>query len=149
MSLNPLIDEADPAVVDVGHLLYRSLLKLDSTGYPRPDLAGNVTVSPNGLVYTVFLAPNLKWSNGLPITAEDVVATTKLALSPQASDPTLSAALRGVSVAGDQSIITFTLTTPRASFASSLDSSARRDDRTGRARARCQSDQTAADLGAV
>jgi peptide/nickel transport system substrate-binding protein len=95
-------------------------LKLDRTGYPRPDLAGNVTVSPNGLVYTVFLAPNLKWSNGLPITAEDVVATTKLALSPQASDPTLSAALRGVSVAGDQSIITFTLTTPRASFASSL-----------------------------
>ena len=34
MSLDPFVDASDPAVVDVGHLLYRSLLKLDSTGYP-------------------------------------------------------------------------------------------------------------------
>ena len=120
ISLNPLIDTADPAVVDVGHLLYRSLLKLDSTGYPRPDLAATFTVSPGGQVYTVSLKPDLEWSNGRPITAEDVVATTQFALSPQASDATLSAALRGVTVAGDGSIITFTLATPRASFASSL-----------------------------
>ena len=120
LSLNPLIDAADPAVVDVGDLLYRSLLKLDSTGYPRPDLAATFTVSPSGLVYTVSLKPDLVWSNGTPITADDVVATTKFALSPQASDPTLSTALRGVTVAGDQSIITFTLATPRASFASTL-----------------------------
>jgi peptide/nickel transport system substrate-binding protein len=120
MSLNPLIDAADPAVVDVGHLLYRSLLKLDKTGYPRPDLAATFTVSPSGLVYTVSLAPDLEWSNGPPITAEDVVATTKFALSPQASDTTLSTALRGVTVAGKGSIVTFTLATPRASFASAL-----------------------------
>ncbi len=120
MSLDPLIDSADPAVADVGHLLYRSLLKLDSTGYPRPDLAATFTVSPSGQVYTVSLKPDLEWSNGRPITAADVVATTKFALSPQASDATLSVALRGVTVAGDGSIITFTLATPRASFASTL-----------------------------
>ncbi len=120
MSLNPLVDAADPAVVDVGHLLYRSLLKLDSTGYPRPDLAATCTVTPSGLVYTVSLRPNLEWSNGTPITAEDVVATTKFALSPQASDATLSTALRGITVAGKGSIVTFTLATPRASFASTL-----------------------------
>ena len=120
MSLNPLIDAADPAVVDVGHLLYRSLLKLDSTGYPRPDLAATFTESPSGLVYTASLAPDIEWSNGRPITADDVVATTKFALSPQASDTTLSTALRGVTIAGDGSIVTFTLATPRASFASTL-----------------------------
>ncbi len=120
MSLNPLIDEADPAVVDVGHLLYRSLLKLDASGYPRPDLATSYTESPNGLTYAVALPPNAEWSNGRPITAADVVATCKFALSPQASDPTLATALRGVTVAGDQAVVTFTLPAPRASFAATL-----------------------------
>jgi peptide/nickel transport system substrate-binding protein len=120
MSLNPLIDEADPAVVDVGHLLYRSLLKLDATGYPRADLAASYAVSPNGLTYTVVLPPDLEWSNGALITAADVVATCRFALSPQASDPTLATALHGVTVAGDAAIVTFTLAAPRASFPSTL-----------------------------
>ncbi|MGA7989014.1 MAG: ABC transporter substrate-binding protein [Candidatus Dormiibacterota bacterium] len=120
MSLNPLIDEADPAVVDVGHLLYRSLLKLDASGYPQPDLATSYTVSPNGLTYAVVLPATARWSNGSPITAADVIATSRFALSPQASDPTLAAALHGVTVAGDQAVVTFTLTAPRASFAATL-----------------------------
>ena len=99
MSLNPLVDASDPAVVDVGHLLYRSLLKLNSTGYPTTDLAASYAVSSNGLVYTIVLRPDLEWSNGAPITAADVVATDAFALSPQASDPTLVTALRGVKVA--------------------------------------------------
>jgi peptide/nickel transport system substrate-binding protein len=120
MSLNPLVGDSDPAVVDVGHLLYRSLLKLDATGYPRSDLAASFAVSSNGLVYTVVLAPDLTWSNGRAITAADVVATDAFALSPQASDPSLSTALRGVKVSGDQSTVTFKLPAPRASFAATL-----------------------------
>ena len=68
MSLNPLVEASDPAVVDVGHLLYRSLLKLDSTGYPTDDLAASWSVSGSGQVYTVALRPNLEWSDGRPIT---------------------------------------------------------------------------------
>lgn len=120
MSLNPLIDEADPAVVDVGHLLYRSLLQLDTKGYPVPDLGSSYTVSPNGLTYAVVLPPNLEWSNGEPITAADVVATCRFALSPQATDPTLASELKGVTVAGDEAVVTFTLAAPRASFAATL-----------------------------
>ncbi len=120
MSLNPLVDASDPAVVDVGHLLYRSLLKLDSTGYPTTDLAASYGVSTNGLVYTVVLRPNLEWSNGTPITTADVVATVSFALSPQASDATLLTALQGVTVAAHPSTVTFTLAAPRASFAATL-----------------------------
>jgi peptide/nickel transport system substrate-binding protein len=120
MSLNPLIGASDPAVVDVGHLLYRSLLKLDRTGYPTADLAESYTVSPSGLVYTVVLPANLEWSNGAPITVADVAATEHFALSTEASDTTLAAALRGVKVAAGQSTITFTLPAPRASFAATL-----------------------------
>ena len=120
MSLNPLIGASDPAVVDVGHLLYRSLLKLDRTGYPTTDLAASYTVSASGLAYTVVLPPNLEWSNGAPITVADVVATDQFALSPQASDPTLATALRGVKVAAAQFTITFTVPAPRSSFAATL-----------------------------
>jgi peptide/nickel transport system substrate-binding protein len=120
MSLNPLVDASDPAVVDVGHLLYRSLLKLDSTGSPTTDLAESYGVSSNGLVYTVVLQPDLEWSNGTPITVADVAATDAFALSPQASDPTLVTALRGVKVSAHLSTITFTLAAPRSSFAATL-----------------------------
>src|SRR6202049_1438414 len=120
LALNPLIGASDPAVVDVGHLLYRSLLKLDRTGYPTTDLAASYTVSASGLAYTVGLPPNLEWSNGAPITVADVVATHQFALSPEASDPTLATALRGVKVAAAQSTITFTVPAPRSSFAATL-----------------------------
>jgi peptide/nickel transport system substrate-binding protein len=120
MSLNPLVGQSDPAVADVGHLLYRSLLKLDATGYPSGDLATSFTVSSDGLVYTLVLAPNASWSDGRPITATDVVATDSFALSQEATDPTLSAALRGISVTGSQSTVTFKLPAPRASFAATL-----------------------------
>src|ERR1700692_80701 len=99
MSLNPLVGASAPDVVDVGHLMYRSLLKLDRTGYPTADLAESYTVSPTGLVYTVVLPANLEWSNGAPINVADVVATDRFALSTEASDPTLATALRGVKVA--------------------------------------------------
>jgi peptide/nickel transport system substrate-binding protein len=120
MSLDPFVDASDPAVVDVGHLLYRSLLKLDSTGYPADDLAASWSVSANGLVYTVVLRPNLEWSDGSTITAGDVVATERFAVSAQASDADLASALLGVKVSASGSTITFTLPSPRSSFAATL-----------------------------
>lgn len=120
MSLNPFVEASDPAVVDVGHLLYRSLLKLDRRGYPTTDLAASDSVSSNGLIYDVTVGPKLEWSNGAPITAADVVATVRFALSAQASDPTLASALHGVKVATSGSTIRFVLAAPRASFAATL-----------------------------
>jgi ABC-type oligopeptide transport system substrate-binding subunit len=40
-------------------------------------LAKDVEVSPDGLVYTITIRDDLKWSNGLPVTAEDYVYTLK------------------------------------------------------------------------
>jgi peptide/nickel transport system substrate-binding protein len=120
MSLNPLVDASDPAVVDVGHLLYRSLLKLDTAGYPTTDLAASYVISTNGLAYTLVLKPNLEWSDGAPITIADVIATDAFALSPDASDTTLATALRGVKVSGAFSTVTFTLPAPRSSFPATL-----------------------------
>ena len=71
-------------------------------------------------MYTVVLPANLEWSNGAPITVADVAATEHFALSTEASDTTLAAALRGVKIAAGQSTIAFTLPAPRASFAATL-----------------------------
>ncbi|MGC9025140.1 MAG: peptide ABC transporter substrate-binding protein, partial [Chloroflexia bacterium] len=56
----------------VMHLLYAGLTRLDDHLLPRPDLAEQWHVSPDGLQVTFTLRPNLRWSDGMPLTAEDV-----------------------------------------------------------------------------
>ena len=119
MSLNPLIGAEDPAVHDVGQLLYRALLHLDATQYPQPDLAESYSVSGDGLTYHVVLAPGQFWSDGAPITPADVAATLDFA-ETRAVDHPLSVLLLGVKVTVERSDIAFTLPQPRASFASAL-----------------------------
>jgi len=49
-----------------------------------PDLAdGMPSVSSDGLVWTVKLKKNAKWSDGTPITADDVLATQKIQADPK------------------------------------------------------------------
>ena len=121
LSLDPLVGADVVAVHDVGHLLYRSLLRLDSSAYPQPDLASSYAVDQTGVTYTVELARGQRWSDGRAITVADVLGTLAFAQSRQAVDQRLSGALAGVRAAaqGDGGIV-FTLSSPRASFAASL-----------------------------
>lgn len=45
------------------------------TGEVVPKLAKSFTISADGQVYTVYLRKGIKWSDGKPITADDVVYT--------------------------------------------------------------------------
>lgn len=61
----------------------RGLTVLDAQGTPQPELAESWTVSPDGLTYDIKLRP-AKWSNGDPVTADDVVYTwTRRMLNPK------------------------------------------------------------------
>ena len=40
-------------------------------------LAKDIEVSPDGLVYTITIRPDLKWSDGSQVTADDYVYTLK------------------------------------------------------------------------
>lgn len=49
---------------------------------PMPGLAESWTISDDGLVYTFHLRANLRWSNGDPITAGEIVESFRRILSP-------------------------------------------------------------------
>jgi len=118
LSLDPLVDRADPAVRDLGQLLYRRLLRLDQHASPTGDLAESWGVSGDGLSYRFNLQTGLRWSDGSPLTVRDVQATVALVQAQGFPDASLAAAWRGVTLAPDgTAAVTATLPQPRASFA--------------------------------
>lgn len=67
---------ADTSSREMASLMYAGLLDIDPyTGEVTPALAESFTVDPDGLTYTTKLRKGLKWSDGKPITAEDVAYT--------------------------------------------------------------------------
>ena len=59
------------------------LLLLDASLRVRPALAQSWTVSPNGRTYTFKLRPGVKWSDGVPLKAQDFVYSWRRLLSPE------------------------------------------------------------------
>jgi peptide/nickel transport system substrate-binding protein len=75
---------------DVVALLYSGLMKINDEGVLVPDIAESVTVSDDGLVYTVKLRTDRVFHDDNPITAKDVLFTINLI-----RDPDLKSPLRG------------------------------------------------------
>lgn len=82
--------ELDPATstgVPESHIednLFEGLCSYDPfTLAPLPGTAESWDISDDGTVYTFKLRPNLKWSDGKPITAADFVYSWRRALDPK------------------------------------------------------------------
>ena len=60
---------------DLFELVYSTLIDIDFDGNYYPDLAESWTVSDDGLIWTFNLAPDAKFSDGTPVTADDVAFT--------------------------------------------------------------------------
>lgn len=59
-------------------VMYDGLLSTDpTTGQPVPKLAKSFSIEPDGRTYIINLRKGIKWSDGKPITADDVVFTWK------------------------------------------------------------------------
>lgn len=68
--------------------LFEGLLAHDPvTLAPVPAAARSHTLSPDGLVCTLRLRPNLRWSDGTPLTAKDFLFSWERILSPRLGAP--------------------------------------------------------------
>jgi peptide/nickel transport system substrate-binding protein len=78
---------SDTASSQVISMLFEGLLGSRLNGDLVPLLAQSMPqVSSDGLTYTFKLRPNLKWSDGQPLTSDDVLFTYNLMFAPEYKD---------------------------------------------------------------
>lgn len=100
------------------NLMFRGLFIADSTlTEVKPDLAESYEVSDDGLVYTITLKDGLKWSDGEPLTVDDVQWSIETGLKAATINSIYTAAFKTIdSIATDGNKITLTLSSPYAAM---------------------------------
>lgn len=71
----------DLVSVDMIILTQGSLVRHDASGNPKLEMAESITTSTDGLTVTVKLKPNLKYSDGTPVTSDDIKAIAEKQLN--------------------------------------------------------------------
>jgi peptide/nickel transport system substrate-binding protein len=117
---NPLLATTGTTQIVTG-LLWEPLLDIDAKNELTPALAESLPVSTDAKTYTFKLRKDLKWSDGKPITSDDVLFTFKLIFDPAYKE--FSSFMRGqaeqliASVdAPDAQTVTLVAKAPNASF---------------------------------
>jgi peptide/nickel transport system substrate-binding protein len=117
--INPVLATSD-ADHDLTTLIYSGLVRTDASGNYVPNLAERISVSDDGLVYTVNIRKDATFSDGKALTAEDVLYTVS-----RVQDATLKSPLRAnwlgvVAEATDSHTVRFSLKSPYAPFIENL-----------------------------
>lgn len=119
-SLNPLFANTGSEEA-ISKLLFATLTTTDYTGHSGNGLAQSIMHNENAKVWTIRLRDNLKWSDGQPITNEDVLFTISLIQNPSVNTA-YKANLSGVKVnTDDAGNIVFSLSTAYVNFDSALE----------------------------
>jgi peptide/nickel transport system substrate-binding protein len=87
--LNPIL-ASDSASGDIDDLVYNGLVKYDKNIKLTGDLAESWTISQDGLVITFHLRKNVRWHDGQPFTADDVIFTYQKLRDPTVHTPFVS-----------------------------------------------------------
>ena len=78
----------DPAIISgqsegrLAYCLFEGLTRLTENTRVIPGAAESWDISPDGKTYTFHLRPNLRWSNGDPLTADDFATSWRRVLDP-------------------------------------------------------------------
>ncbi len=114
-SMNPLFATTSSEKV-LSRLLFATLITTDYSGHLGAGLAKEPIASENGKVWTLELKNNLRWSDGEPITVDDVLFTTSLIQDPNV-DTVYSPSLKNVKInKTEDGKISFTLPAEYADF---------------------------------
>lgn len=84
--INPVLalSESDRTLTS---LVYSGLMRISESGQVENDLAENVDISDDGLVYTAQLRPDAKFHDGAQVTADDVLFTIQKILDAHIKSP--------------------------------------------------------------
>jgi peptide/nickel transport system substrate-binding protein len=72
---------------DMTALVYSGLMKISAEGELVPDAAESLTVSEDGKTYNIILKKDLRFHDGTPLTARDVIYTIGLIQNPDLKSP--------------------------------------------------------------
>ena len=121
-SLNPLFGEATAGSNDIDALLFEPLARVLPTGVVQGRLASHWDVSPDGRTYSFTLRPNARWSDGSPVTADDVVFTVRTVQDPQFPGALLNQSWKDIiATAVDSQHVRFALPGHNAGFMANLE----------------------------
>lgn len=73
---------SDSASSDINALVYNGLVRYDKNLQVEGDLARSWDISPDSLRITFHLRQDVRWHDGHPLTAEDVLFTYRLLVDP-------------------------------------------------------------------
>lgn len=118
-SMNPLFATTNSEKV-LSKLMFATIATIDYSGHPGNQLAESITASDDGKTWTVKLKEGLKWSDGEPITVDDVLFTIELIKNPTVNT-IYEANLANVKVSANEAgEIAFNLPSSYADFMSAL-----------------------------
>ncbi|HUN29139.1 MAG TPA: ABC transporter substrate-binding protein, partial [Alphaproteobacteria bacterium] len=91
LTLDPLFmhPDASSAEGQVARLAYEPFIDLDARGRPVPVLLARIPslenggISPDGRTIVYHLRPNVRWSDGVPLTSADVLYTLHAIMDPR------------------------------------------------------------------
>ena len=114
-SVNPIFAD-NSATEDINSLVFSGLTKVNGSREIVADLAKKWEISADKKVYTFTLKDNLKWQDGVKLTANDIAFTVGLVQNPDTRSP-FSASWNGVkSEVVDDSTIRFSLPSSYGNF---------------------------------
>jgi len=114
--INPLLSQTNDVDSDISRLIFSGLLKYDRELQLVPELTASWEESEDKRTYTFVIKENVKWHDGQPLTADDVVFTFQSIKDPDFKSPLLIS-FRGVEIEKvDDRTIKFILPEPYPAF---------------------------------
>lgn len=120
MSMNPLIGYSQNNRV-LFSLMYQGLFTVSSSYEPVPILCSAFQVAPSNMIYTCYIEPDACFSDGTPVTAQDVIASYQYAMANDYYEARFRYYLAEVKLSSDGTGVTFMLNTPYENFPMLLD----------------------------
>jgi peptide/nickel transport system substrate-binding protein len=118
--VNPILVSNNDVDLDLVHLVFSGLMRVNAAGELEPDLAEDYRISDDGLIYTFKLRDDARWHDGEPVRADDVVKTIEFVKDPAWQSPYHPQFKNVAAEATDDLTVQLTLPSVHAPFLSYL-----------------------------